>query len=267
MPRLLRHLGLMTLLVLTGCAGARRATDRLPDRPAAFPRHTVDQILAEVHPLPDSIKAFRARANFALNSPWQSGRFSGDVVHRRGDSLYVSLSPGMGIEAARVLVTPDSFYLYNRIDREVIVGSMDQARTVLPPPFSADDLFRTLLGLPAPEPDVAWQVEADSSYYYLKSPDERRIYTVDPGLWRVIRYEERAPDGSLVEDRVYLDWDGFDGLYLPRRMIFRRPKDRTTATIYYRSVTLNPTGLSFSLRMNGQTTRIPAERILDAFDE
>lgn len=265
MTRLPRILGLLALLVLAGCAGSRRAADRPLDRPAAFPYHTVDQIEAQLLPLPDSLTAFSAKANFAFNTPWRSGRFSGDVMHRRGDSLYVSLSPGMGIEAARALVTPDSFYLYNRIDREVIVGTMDQARAYLPPPFTADDLFRTLLGLPVPDPGIAWQLDADSSFYYFESPDSLRIYTIDPAIWRVIRYEERTASGALVEDRVYLDWDRFDGMYLPRRMVYRRPPDESTATIYYRSVTLNPSALSFSLRLNSNTTRIPAERILNTY--
>lgn len=267
MTRLARITGLLTLLVLAGCAGSRRAADRPPDRPAAFPYHTVEQIEAYLVPLSDSLTAFRAKANFAFNTPWQRGRFSGDVLHRRDDSLYVSLSPGMGIEAARALVTPDSFYLYNRIDREVIVGSMDQAQAYLPALFAADDLFRNLLGIPAPEPDVAWRLDADSSYYYFESPDGLRTYTIDPSIWRVLRYEERAPDGTLVEDRVYLEWDQIEGLYLPRHMIYRRPMDESTATIYYRSISLNPSSLSFDLRLSSNTTRIPAERLLHSFDD
>lgn len=256
--RLLAPLLLTLLLFAAGCAGTRPAADLPTALPDAYPYHSAAQIRQLILDDVDSLRAFQARASLALRTPEQSGQFSADVRNRRNDSLYLSISPGLGIEAARALVTPDSFFLYDRIKNRLTYGSLVAAEAFLPGPLAGDDVFRNLLGLVAPEPDVAWQVEAEDDRYVLTDPAGLRTYVVDPALWRVVRYEERTPTGELVEERTFSEFDRFDGVYLPRRVAFRRPLDDTSASLYYRSLALNPGPLSFDLRVSSKAERVPA---------
>jgi len=249
---------LFTLLTGAGCAGTRKLAPRPTALPDAFPNHTAAQIQERLHLSPDTLFAFTANASISVSSPTNSGQFNARIDHRRNDSLYLSIRVTLGIEAARALVTADSFFVYDRIQKQLIYGSLDYTANLLPAPFASTDLFPNLLGLLTPDPLIAWRVRADSSSYYLEDPAGRYAYTVDPALWRVIRYEERSASGMIIETRDYSEFDRFQNLYLPRRIIFRRPQEDTVASIYYRSLDLNPPALSFDLRLREGVRRIPA---------
>lgn len=238
----------------SGCGPKPPANPRT-ELPNAFPNHTAENIQTQIRLTSDTLTSFKAKASLSIESPQRSGRFSADVHDRRGDSLYLAISPGLGIEAARALVTPDSFFLYNRIEKKLLYGSLDAAGEALPVVLTGDDVFRNLLGLVVPEPDVDWVLDADAAFYYLRDPEGLRMYKIDPALWRVVRYEERAPSGELVEERVFDKFDTFDGVYLPRSVVLRRPAEASSASLYYRSLDLNPPALSFDLRVSSGVTR------------
>lgn len=243
------------LLAVAGCAGPRTATEARRDLPAGFPNHSATAIQRHLLEGTDSLQAFRAKASLTVNSPDQRGSFSAQISHRRDDSLYMTLSPGLGIEAARILVTPDSFYVYNRIEKQLTYGAVRDAQAVLPAALTVDDLFANLTGTLVPSLNREWNVEADSSYYHLTSG--LRSYVVDPTTWRVVRYVKRSPSGEVVEERRFSEFDRFGSLYLPRRIIFRRPADDTNAVLYYRDLTLNPKRLQFDLRVSSSAERRP----------
>ncbi len=228
-----------------------------PERalPAGFPGHSVPRIASLLKQGADTLRAFAATAAFNVDSPERSGRFTAQMRQRRNDSLYLSISPGLGIEAARILVSPDSVYLYDRIKNRLIVGGLEEAGRMLALPVTAEHLFLNLLGLITPDDTQPWDLSADDAYYYLSSPDSSRFYTIDPRVWRVIRYAEHDASDALVDERLFEDFDEIDGVLLPRRITFRRPQDDSFATLYYRVIELNPTGLSFDLNVSASARR------------
>lgn len=262
-PRRARSRPIGILFVLTaglfiyGCARTAPSLDR--DLPSNFPNHSAEQILLNVREAyPESLFAYRAKASLAIQTPDQSGQFTADMRKNAGDSLYVGISPGLGIEAARALVTPDSFYFFDRIKNRFVYGSMNEAGSYLPQPFASEDLFDNLLGLIRPPADVSWRIHADSSYYYLIAPSGLTTYTVDPAFWRITRLTERQDDGTLLEQRSFSEFDSFDGVVLPRKVEFNRPLEESRASIYYRSLSLNPEGLSFDLGVRDSAQRVQA---------
>jgi hypothetical protein len=226
--------------------------------PAGFPYHGAEEIRALVAEDADYLNAFRARASLSIASPAQSGSFTADITHRRADSLLMSISPGLGIEAARALVTPDSFFVFDRIRRQVTYGSLAEAAHALPSVLVGDDLFANLLGLVRPEEGVNWRVQADGSNYYLLTPDGLTRYTIDPTIWRVTHYEDRLRDGTLVEERVFSGYEVIDGVLLPRRVVLSRPLEETTVALHYRSITPDPPVLSLKLGAPDNIPRVPA---------
>jgi hypothetical protein len=124
----------------------------------------------------------------------------------------------------------------------------------------SDDLFESLLGLTAPPGDMEFDVEADSSYYHLTDPSGLITYTVDPAFWRLVAMTRHRQNGTLVEVRSYSEFDRFGGIVLPRRVEFLRPGEERRASIYYRSLTLNPEELSFDLEVRDSADRVQSSR-------
>ena len=254
-------LALPVLFWTAGC-GPKPPPDLQAELPDAFPNHTVEDIRTRIRLSSDTLTSFRAKASLSIESPARSGRFSADLHDRRGDSLYLSISVGglgIEVEGARALVTPDSFFLYNRIEKKLTYGAIDEAGDALPAVLTGDNVFMNLLGIVAPEEDVDWRLEADSAHYVLRDPEGLRQYRIDPALWRVVRYEERTSGGALVEERAFSNFDEFEGVYLPRRVVLRRPGEEASASLYYRTLDLNPPSLSFDLRVSGDVEREPVE--------
>ena len=149
-----------------------------------------------------------------------------------------------------------AFVCDDRINRQSNYGALALRSAFLPAWLTGDDVFRNLLGLILPETDVAWTLDTDSSYYHLRDPSGRRHYIIDPSVWRVVRYEERTAQGDLLEARTFTEYDRFDEVYLPRRIILQRPLDDTSLSIYYRELTLNPPTLSFTWHVEDSVERV-----------
>ena len=254
---------LLAVAVITGCSGPREATGELPD---TYPDHSFSDIHQALTRGTDTLRAFSAKARLSVTTPERNGRFSATIRARRGargDSLYLKLSPGLGIEAARILVTPDSFFVYNTLENELTYGALADAGNALPAPLRTGRAFENLLGLTPPRPAFDWQVRPSTAAeganrYILTSSNERlqRTLVVDPSRWRALRYTERTTSGTLLEERAFSEFGRFSGVFLPRQVELRRPQDNNSASVYYRNLTLNPTDLpAFELNVPSGTER------------
>ena len=258
MPRSARFLHLLfctSLAFWFGCSSSRPVAT--PEgRAAGFPAHAVSEIhgLLELH-RPD-IASYTAETALSIRSPLRSGSFSASIRHKKNDSLLISISPGLGIEAVRALITRDSFFIHDRLNRELTVGALADLHRFLPLPATPEAIYAALLGLMTPDPTLPWSLSATASHYILKLPDRGITYTIDPTVWRVARYEERAADGTLVEERTFSDFALFDGIYLPRRMTFRRPGDQTAAALYYRKLRINPADFDLVFQVDESVARV-----------
>jgi len=164
-----------------------------------------------------------------------------------------------GFEGGRMLLTPDSVFVYDSRAPSLRVGPVADARELFPAPVTSDQVFENLLGLIAPDGTTAWTVEADSTLYYLSNDPETRVWTVDPRRWRVVRYERRAPDGTVLEVRRFGNFTSVNGVALPRSVTFRRPPDALSAELNYNEIQLNPSGLSFELDVPRSVPRSPLQ--------
>lgn len=260
-PPFVLLLGVGLALVLAGCGTSQPATDIRTAVPSAFPNHSVEAIWGFLPTPNDSLTTLRLRSGMTVRSPEQSGSFSAELRYRRADSLYMTISPGFGIEAARLLVTPDSFYLYNRIERSLTLGSVSDAERVLPLPVDSAAVLPNLVGMLQPDPDIAWERTTSGELYLLTAPDGRQRYFIDPTLWRVVRYELRDDVGTLIEDRTFREFDRIGGLVVPRRIVFRRPQENASATLTIRDLAFNRSDLSFALNVRDDVRRIPIRRV------
>ena len=203
----------------------------------------------------DTLSSFRARASVSVRSPEQSARFGSHIDYRRADSLYLNVRATLGIEAARALVTPDSFFVYDRIKRKLYFGDIKKADSVLPLPISGPGVFEMLLGIEF-APDGDWTMTADSAFYTFTSRDHRTEVVVDPRIWRVTRYLRTDSFGAVEEERAYSEFSDFDGIVLPRKVVLSRPIQDTFASIYYSRLELNPPSLDLKLSVSDRAEKV-----------
>lgn len=225
--------------------------------PSVFPGHSIEQIGLYVNGSADTLEAFVAKANVSINSPSQNLRFNTTIDHRKADSLFMNVKVTLGIEAARALVTPDSFFVLDRLKKKLYFGDISKASEVFPFPVGGSHLLETLLGLPTIDVDANWTLSADSAHYMLTSTSPDLNITIDPRLWRVTHYAEKDADGALIEERTYSDFATMDGVVLARRFVMSRPVDNTTVSMFYGNIDLNPDRLTFDLTYSDNTERVP----------
>ncbi|SHK96876.1 DUF4292 domain-containing protein [Rhodothermus profundi] len=249
------------VLFLSGCARGPRLTER-PALPDQFPYHSAEQICYQLRLPADTIHAFTGRARLQVRTPAGTDNLSITIVARRNDSLLIRLSPGWGIEAARLLITPDSVLLHDRVHHRLYAGTRtEQAVRHLPLPAGRDP-FLSLLGILYPSSGF-WHVTADSGYYYLQDPSRQQRYIVDPTRWRVVRYERYTPTGILVEVYRFEAFSRFGSIFLPRRIHFERPDLGMTVRLYYRTLQLNPPNLQFVWNPDARLRRLPFQAMLE----
>ena len=248
-------LAVLTATILAGCSGSRGVTISDRDLPDGFPNHSYEQLISQLEERPYDLTSYTSESALAIKSPVQSGSFSASITHRKNDSLLISISPGLGIVAAKALVTSDSFYVHDRINKELGIGTIGDMQRLLPLPADTESLYDAMLGTWLPETTSDWELTAEKSYYILKEPNGERTLFIDPTQWRVVRYVQNDADGKLIEERTFAEFDDFDGFLLPRRLTFRRPGDETSASLFHRKLTINPAALSFDFDVNKSVKR------------
>lgn len=245
---------LTSVVGLTGCSGSKTTADA-PGLPEAFPNHSAQQIRSLIRAQTDTLAGFRANARMTVRSPRQSGSFNAEIRQARADSLWMRMSR-FGFEGARLLITRDSFFVHNRLENQMMVGSVDEAEQFLAAPVTSEDAFVNMLGLISPDPTIDWTVNADSLRYYLRSPSGQQTYAIDPMNWRVTRYARVDGNGDVIEERLFGEFETIDGVVLPTRVVFRNRPEDALVMLAYENLALNPESLSFDFRVPPSVPRV-----------
>ena len=246
----------LLLYVLSACGSSRSVTSTRPELPPGFPNHSVSEILNHLPDTPPDFFELYAETVVSLSSPTEKGRFSTRIAYRQGDSLLIRVRFPLGIEGARVLVTRDSAFVYDRIHNEVIIGSRTTIASALPGAVFGTDFVEKALDFVQPDPNIDWRLSADSLRYHLYSPDSTLRLDVDPVVWRIVHIATYDPSGMVLEQRWYTDFTMFNQHLLPRRLILSRPPEDTRLSMVLRKVDTNPDALSFKLGLKDDTRRI-----------
>lgn len=259
---LLRPLALtLLLLVLAGCSATRQPVTP-PDEalPALFPDHSALQIVEALDREAARFAMVEARASADVEIPGQAVTLTLRIHGRRGDSLRVNAFASLGLEAARGLVTPDSFFVVDRLKRRLYLGAISAADQYLPVPATPGLLFESLTGSIQIEDPDTWTISADSASYTMRRDEGTRTetYTIDPSIWRVTSYE-LSESGETLERRLYGEFDQIEGYIFPRMVSLERPREETFVDLDYRAVSINP----FPVDLKFRTGRLEETRVID----
>ena len=163
----------LILLTLSACKTSRRAGEaiRLKPRSSKF-------LLKKLASNRIEAEWLSAKAKITYKDEEQTRKFTANFRYRRDSVIWLNVRKTT-VEAARIQITPDSFYLMDRMNKEYFIGSIEslEDRFNLPQRTSADlsvfDLFQEmLLGNPVFFAGSELKSDIDQSEYTLQGSSE-----------------------------------------------------------------------------------------------
>ncbi len=244
-----RLLASVLLLTFAGCSGplVRNAPDA--DAPADFPNHTVQQIAYQLAAQQPQVRTFRSEGRLEIETQQISQGAGISIRASLADSVYAKLRGPLNIEVGRALVTADSILAHDKLRRKYYFGPLAVTDRYVAGSGEPGLLAQTLVGLIVPTVTEAMTVDAADQYYHLSVKDGaghlRQHWTIDPALWRVIRMEERASDGTVLTSRVFSSFDTVNNIVIPRTVELSSPSRGITITVEHQQLTLNPSSITY----------------------
>ncbi len=169
MPSMLNRVVLILFLplLLVGC----KARKSVPEgAPAGIKEKELFRKLDEAQGNFDNL---RIKANATLTAEGTNQTFRLEVRIKRDSLIWVEVAdPVLGLKLARVLITPDSIFMINRIDREYLKGDIGQLQTQFGVQYGFDELQRALSG------DLVFDVNRGFDLYYF--PGSYLLSSVNP---------------------------------------------------------------------------------------
>lgn len=227
--------------MLGGCRTVQTVGGDAPGAlPSDFGRHSRADVLARLAAA-DTLTGLSGDGTIVIQSPQQSGTYDLALAAEATGRASLSVS-SFGITGARALVRPDSVFVYNLLQRELLAADARRAAEVLPIPVGPSDLFDLLTGTfrPADVATYTLSVDRPNGLYLLRSPDGRRVLAVDPRVWRVVRAVRYATSGGGVqEELLWANYAANGSALLPRRLTVRQPGANTSVVLLLSGVRPN----------------------------
>lgn len=160
------------LLLATGCRNVRHTTS------AALPERSADELLDSLNFREPTWQTLGLRMESSAHAMDKEGSFTMNVRMAKDSVIWMSISPALGVEAARVLLTPDSVQVLSKLpgSRFVFLGGYDVLSDAMDAPVSFDLLQDLLLGQPLDmEDDEVYISKVDGDRYVLLSKYDRNV--------------------------------------------------------------------------------------------
>lgn len=194
MDRSAARLFRLTLVLLPvlgpGCRPVKQVFQADRELPLRSAEKVVENALAA---LPAGVRHYSAKADVDLVMPDATRSFRSAVRLVTDSALWVSITPALGIEVARALVTMDSVKVLDRLKDTYFVGGRDSAWARFGIDPDLDLLQQALLGRPIGlDPREKYRVDREDGHYVLTSREKRRF---------VRAAEDILPGDTLADDR------------------------------------------------------------------
>ncbi|MCC6839020.1 MAG: DUF4292 domain-containing protein [Flavobacteriales bacterium] len=258
---------LVLALLLGACSSTKPVAEQRHS--ASHPPTTAeifDLLAAEMNKRPGYLSA---RAEVSLDAGKGNRSFKAHLRVVHDSAIWISVTPALGIEVARALLTHDSLMIMDKLNDQYWRGTHDQAQArfgVRPNLALLQDAFMGLpIGLDSTE---RYRSSREDSMYTLASKERRRFIraaedimpgdTLEGGrelrerrLERILRQAERK------EMLVYKYWIDPDSLCLQRVLITDLARDQQADVRYMMRKAVKgyrmPTGIALTLSAPGQT--------------
>jgi hypothetical protein len=120
---------------------------------------------------------FDAKAKVRFENPEESGTANCRIRIKKDSVIWMNFKK-LGVEASRILIRPDSFFIIYRLDRKYDLGAMEDIRRIYDIPINFDWIQQMVFGnIPLPSNEGLVKIMDNQSYYQLKT--ELEDYTAN----------------------------------------------------------------------------------------
>ena len=177
------------LCLITACRSVQQVT-RPKDIPARSAEKVVDLVLAHDTAY---LRYYKAKADVELNGPEGTKSFGAHIRSVLDSAAWVSVTPALGIEVARAVLTPDSLKLLDKLKDQYWVGDTTAAQKKFGLQPSLALLQDALLGRPIGlDAEEKYKIDREEGLYVLTSKEKRKFRRAA---------EDLAPEDTLARDR------------------------------------------------------------------
>jgi len=188
----MRRLALALLLpaMVASACGSRRTVSVDRELPQRSAEKVLERALAMQQAPP---RYYSAKADVELSMPDEQRSFKAHLRSVQDSAVWASVVPLLGIEAARVLLTPDSLKIMDRINDQYFVGDTGSTRKRFGLVLELALLQRALCGEAiALDSAERYRVDREEGHYVLTSREKRRF---------IRAAEDISPSDTLTRDR------------------------------------------------------------------
>lgn len=217
---------LMTTIGIWGCKSTKMATI-----PSGLPQITTQALLDSVNG--NSFALMSAKLGVSHSNQKGTQSFGARVRIKKDSIIWLSITPALGIEAVRVVITPDSIKMLNRMDQKYFVESFQKTNELLQLEITYPILQSVLLGefVPIYDNEVydltplvdLYTLVADSSQTARTNATVKMAQRTefDPSIWRVTRtILQNQPRNEQILAQ-YSNFQRVDEKVFPTTMNFR----------------------------------------------
>ncbi len=181
---------LLALLSTVACKTRRTAVNPNRELPVRSAEKLLERIVANDTTI---IRYYSAKANVDLDLPGGGKSFKAQVRSVQDSAAWVSIVPALGIEVARVLLTPDSLKMMDKVNDQFFLGDTAAARIKFGLQPSLSLLQQALLGRPIGlVPTEKYRSDREEGLYVLTSKEKRKF---------VRAAEDISPGDTLARDK------------------------------------------------------------------
>lgn len=184
---------LLSALMATACKSRRPAVVSR-EIPARSAEKVLERALEVRRPL---VRYYGAKADVELSMAGETRSFKAHIRSVQDSAAWVSVVPLLGIEVARVLLTPDSLKILDKLNDQYFMGDTAAVRRRFGVVPELGLLQRALNGEAiALDPEERYRVDREEGLYVLTSREKRRF---------IRAAEDISPGDTLTRDRDMRD--------------------------------------------------------------
>ncbi len=247
---------LLALVILTmqGCRPKRDITPLPEPIPELVPR----EVIANMHGRQAAFDFFSARFSGTASLNGDRYNISGSLRIRKDSAIYISVTPVFGIELARMVITPDTLRLLNRLESTYFEGEMQQLDRFYDTGLDFHMLQALLVGNDFTR-NRLFEASNDRNMIRLYTEGKAGSHTaarltqamwLDQITFRPMQAMAYDPEKSRSIQIQYPGYLPVDGELLPAivKMVFSDPKTKMELELNYSRTSINqPQQISFSI--------------------
>jgi len=230
----------IVVLLLSSCVGTKLITNSSPQ--------SFSEVLKKAEVNTKDIRWFTASIKGKADFDNRSIPITAQLRMRKDSVIWMSISALMGIEAARVHITPDSVKMINRLNATYFVGGIESLSKEYNLPFSFYELQDVLLAAVRQKENTTYTLDVSSDAYTLFSSSGHSIIKLNTIYLPMEVFHSRS-DSQFVKIN-YQNFLQTDSIWLPKTVNIDVQSSHNTAeaTLNYFKTTVNrPKKVKFSI--------------------